>query len=122
MLSGDGGGDGSSGSGDGAASGSGGGSGGRGGDTDQPSRIAPPKVFAGTFLPPLLRPVTLDPTTPTTVDEGFSEQLPYGDRTEPADLPGDGFASIFTEGHAATHGASPIRTDWASAAGRLAAS
>jgi hypothetical protein len=97
-TTGDGGGDGSSGSGDGAASGSGGGSGGRGGDTDQPSRIAPPKVFAGTFLPPLLRPVTLDPTTPTTVDEGFSEQLPYGDRTEPADLPGDGFASIFTEG------------------------
>ncbi|MGH9084619.1 MAG: hypothetical protein ACRDYW_04130 [Acidimicrobiales bacterium] len=91
-------GDGSTGSGDGGEGGSAGGSGGRGGDTNQPSRIAPPKVFSGTFLPPLLRPVTLNPTTPTTVDEGFSEQLPYGDRAQPADLPGDGFASIFTEG------------------------
>jgi hypothetical protein len=98
-TSGDGGGDGgTSGSGNGGSGGSAGTSGGRG-STDQPSRIAPPKVFSGTFLPPLLRPVTLQPTTPTTVDEGFSEELPYGKRALPTELPSDGgFASIFTEG------------------------
>ena len=77
----------------------GGGSGGRGGDPNQPSRIAPPRAFPGTFLPPLLRPVTATPTTSTSVDEGFSEDLPYAPREEAAaELPGDGFASIFTEG------------------------
>jgi hypothetical protein len=96
-ASGDGSGGGSTGSGEGGAGGSGGSSG-RGGDVDQPSRVAPPRVFSGTFLPPLLRPVTLAPTTPTTVDEGYSEELPYGERVQPADIPGEGFASIFTEG------------------------
>jgi hypothetical protein len=97
--SGDGGGtgEGDGGTGDGGAA-SGSGDGGGRGSAGQASKVAPPKVFPGTFLPPLLRPVTATPTTPTTADPGFGETLPYGPGEAPDEVPGGGFASIFTEG------------------------
>lgn len=68
--------------------------------------------LTGTFLPPLLRPSSsLSP--PTTVDGGFSDQLPYGE-VEPGEddpvLPDDELASLFTDGAAGRGMAIPVAT------------
>lgn len=79
-------------------------------------RVSPPRVFAGTFLPPLLRPVGLSgrsSTTPTTADTGFADELPYGDREQGAAdavLPDDGMASITTKGQPGRGMAIPVAT------------
>lgn len=99
--------DGSGSGGTGSGSSSGGGTtGGAGGTPGRPAsgrdRVTAPRVFAGTFLPPLLRPAaeTIQ-TTPTTADPGFDEELPFGDRELGAEdpvLPNDAMASILTDG------------------------
>lgn len=67
--------------------------------------------ISGSFLPPLLRPSASQ--VPTTVDDGFSDRLPYGD-VEPGEddpvLPEDELASIFTEGGAGRGMAIPVAT------------
>lgn len=72
------------------------GTGGSGGSSSPGSggaSVTPPRIFFGSFLPPLLRPTI---TTPTTSDTGFNEVLPYGKRptSSPDDLPGEGLSSI----------------------------
>jgi hypothetical protein len=73
---------------------------------------APRLGISGTFLPPLLRPSSTVPV-PTTVDDGFSDRLPYSD-TEPGEddpvLPEDELASLFTEGAAGRGMAIPVAT------------
>jgi hypothetical protein len=77
-------------------------------------RVSPPKVFSGTFLPPLLRPASQAiQTTPTTADPGYEDALPYGDREQGAEdpvLPSDGMASIFTDGQPGRGMAIPVAT------------
>jgi hypothetical protein len=74
---------------------------------------APRLGISGSFLPPLLRP-SGSFGVPTTVDGGFSEQLPYGQDTEPGEddpvLPDDEMASLFTDGAAGRGMAIPIAT------------
>jgi hypothetical protein len=64
------------------------------------ARVKPPRVFSGTFLPPLLRPIARPaaPTTSTTVDGGFDEALPYEQRPADPVESGGAMASIFTDG------------------------
>ena len=68
--------------------------------------------ITGSFLPPLLRP-SASVQVPTTVDDGFSDQLPY-DASEPGEddpvLPDDELASIFTDGAAGRGMAIPVAT------------
>ena len=70
--------------------------------------------ITGAFLPPLLRPsATVQP--PTTIDDGFSDRLPYSDNeSEPGEddavLPDDELASIFTDGAAGRGMAIPVAT------------
>lgn len=81
----------------GGGSGSTGGSGGSGGSTGSGGTggsggttagtggtgsggVRSPRLFAGTFLPPLLRPASETLGTTTTVDPGFSGVLPYDPR------------------------------------------
>jgi hypothetical protein len=78
------------------------------------ARVNPPQVFAGTFLPPLLRPITsAGPTTSTTADPGYEDALPYGAREQGAEdavVPNDGMASIFTNGQPGRGMAIPVAT------------
>lgn len=97
---------GSSSSGDTGAGGAGsGGSGGSGG-----SRVRRPLVGSASsgFIPPLLT-----PSPPTTVDDGFSEELPFDEREggeqDPV-LPDDQLASAFYEGEAGRGLAIPVAT------------
>ena len=73
---------------------------------------APRLGISGSFLPPLLRPSSTVPV-PTTVDDGFSDRLPYSD-SEPGEddpvLPEDELASLFTEGTAGRGMAIPVAT------------
>jgi hypothetical protein len=73
---------------------------------------APRLGISGSFLPPLLRPsLSLQP--PTTADEGFSEELPYGDQEPGAEdpvLPDDELASAFSGGAAGRGMAIPVAT------------
>lgn len=73
---------------------------------------APRLGIAGTFLPPLLRPQDAV-TTPTTIDGGFEEDLPYDDREpggEDAELPDDDLAAMFGEGGAGRGMLIPVAT------------
>jgi len=109
------------GSGTGGTGGGGGGSGGGGtgsgggGSTPGPrgTSVAPPRVFSGTFLPPLLRPAaqTLS-TTPTTIDDGFTDALPYEQEAgdEEAVLPEGAMASVTSERAAGRGMAIPLAT------------
>ncbi len=106
---GDGGTGGGSGTGSGEGSGgSGEGTSGSGDGTTAPSVhsggvSAPRATFSSTFLPPLLRPQHLTPTTTTTVDEGYQDTLPYGARAADEDTAladEEGLSSAFTEGQA----------------------
>jgi hypothetical protein len=88
----------------GGASGSGSGSAGGGSSAGHRSAaVTPPRVFSGTFLPPLLRPATESlpaRTTPTTVDDGYEDALPYAQAEEGAQdpvLPDGAMASITAE-------------------------
>lgn len=98
------GGDTSGGAGSSSGSGSGSGSGSDGGSGATRSSVTPPRVFSGTFLPPLLRPVTQTlptPTTPTTIDDGYEDTLPYGQEEAGAEdpvLPEGAMASITSDG------------------------
>jgi hypothetical protein len=77
-----------------------------------PTVRAPRLGISGSFLPPLLRPsLSLQP--PTTADEGFSEELPYGDQEPGAEdpvLPDDELASAFSGGAAGRGMAIPVAT------------
>lgn len=92
---------GGSGSGSGSVSGSDGGAAGAG---RRSTPVMPPRVFSGTFLPPLLRPVTQTTAPPTTLDDGYRDALPYEQEagTEEAGaedpvLPDGAMASITAE-------------------------
>jgi len=100
------GGDGGSGSDSGSGSGSG---------SKRSTSVTPPRVFSGTFLPPLLRPVTqtLPAATPTTIDDGYEDALPYEQReagAEDAALPDGAMASITSEGAAGRGMVIPLAT------------
>lgn len=60
--------------------GSGSGSGTGGSGDSGTGGVRAPRLFAGTFLPPLLRPASETLGTTTTVDPGFSDLLPYDPR------------------------------------------
>ncbi|MFZ6003587.1 MAG: hypothetical protein ACOYXM_06590 [Actinomycetota bacterium] len=88
--------------GSGGSDGGGGGSDGSGAGGSSKPRVSAPRVFSGTFLPPLLRPVSQTVTTPTTLDTGYDESLPYARRSgggddEPA-LASESTSSILTDG------------------------
>lgn len=116
--SGDGGSTGSGGGADGGSGsgGSGSGSGSAGGGSGSGRRstaVTPPRVFSGTFLPPLLRPAAETISPPTTVDDGYQDALPYGQQEEGAAeavLPDGAMASITTEGEAGRGMAIPLAT------------
>lgn len=116
--SGDGGNGGSDGSGstDGGTSGSGGSTGSSGSGTapgspgGAPPRVGAPRVFSGTFLPPLLRPATQSITTPTTLDTGYADTLPYIEGAPQNGLPGESLASITSEGQAGRGMVIPVAT------------
>lgn len=103
--------------GDGSAPGTAG-SGSAGGGTSGARRsasVAPPRVFSGTFLPPLLRPASETISPPTTVDDGFKDALPYEQQdeelgAEEAVLPDGAMASITTEGQAGRGMVVPLAT------------
>lgn len=83
------------------------------GSTSSGDRASPPRVFSGTFLPPLLRPAAQtigEPTTPNTADTGFDESLPYEQGEEDPVLPNDAMASIFTGGQPGRGMAIPVAT------------
>jgi len=88
-------------SGDGTAPGSAGGA---------PPTVGAPRVFSGTFLPPLLRPATQSITTPTTLDTGFADTLPYTEGAPERALPGDSLASITSDGDVGRGMVIPIAT------------
>jgi hypothetical protein len=73
---------------------------------------APRLGITGSFLPPLLRP-SVDSIDTPEIDEGFQEELPYGE-SEPGDeeavLPDDEMASLFTDGAASRGMAIPVAT------------
>lgn len=70
----------------------------RGGST---SRVRPPRTgVSRSFLPPLGGPrVSPDQVTPTTLDDGYDEELPYDPIDGPleAEVPDDELAGFFTE-------------------------
>lgn len=72
--------------------------------------IGPPRVFSGTFLPPLLRPASQTISTTTTLDTGFNESLPYEPGAENPVLPKDAMASIVTDGQPGRGMAIPVAT------------
>jgi hypothetical protein len=94
----------------GSDGGTGGGSGGStGGRTSR--RVSPPRVFSGSFLPPLLRPASQTiVTTPTTVDNGFDESLPYERGAEDPVIPEDAMASILSDDRPGKGMAIPVAT------------
>lgn len=118
--------DGGTGTGDGDGSGTGGGSGttdGTGGaatgagaassSSGSSDRVRPPRVFSGTFLPPLLRPTPAraPQVTTTTVDEGYQEELPYGDRApEESALAEEDLSSVFADSEAGRGMVIPVAT------------
>lgn len=107
---------GGSGAGGPGSGGSGAGATGGGSGTGRSTSVAPPRVFSGTFLPPLLRPVaqTLPAsTTPTTADDGFDDALPYEQEEAGAEdpvLPDGAMASITTDRAAGRGMAIPLAT------------
>ncbi|MGQ0831860.1 MAG: hypothetical protein ACT4OV_09295 [Microthrixaceae bacterium] len=112
------GGSGGTGGGSGGGAGDGTGGGGTGGDGSGGAgsgrtsrRVSPPRVFSGSFLPPLLRPATQTiVTTPTTADTGFNESLPYERRAQDPLLPKDAMASVFSDGKPGKGMAIPVAT------------
>jgi len=72
--------------------------------------VGPPRVFSGTFLPPLLRPASQTVSTTTTLDTGFNESLPYERGAENPVLPKDAMASIVTDGRGGRGMAIPVAT------------
>ncbi len=76
-----------------------------------PSGVSAPRVYSGTFLPPLLRPATQTLSPPTTADTGFDESLPYEPGSKDAELPrGESLASIDTPGQAGRGLVIPVAT------------
>lgn len=86
----------------GSTPGGSGGSGGTGGTPGgSPAGVSAPRVYSGTFLPPLLRPASQTLSPPTTADTGFDDSLPYAPRPKNTVVPGgDSLASIETRGQA----------------------
>lgn len=79
-----------------------------GGSAGGGGRVRAPRLgITGTFLPPLLRPSVNDirPTTPTTADTGFDDELPYDEEPGEEDpvLPDDELAAFF-DGDVASRG------------------
>lgn len=76
-----------------------------------PGGVSAPRVYSGTFLPPLLRPATQTLSPPTTADTGFTESLPYEKGSKDAVLPGgDSLASVDTQGQAGRGLVIPVAT------------
>lgn len=103
------------GSGGGATSGGSGGPGGSDGlagtPGGTPGGVSAPRVYSGTFLPPLLRPASQTLSPPTTADTGFNEALPYTQGPGDPALPGgDSLASVDTQDQAGRGLVIPVAT------------
>lgn len=96
----------------GSAPGGSGGSGGTGGSPGgTPAGVSAPRVYSGTFLPPLLRPASQTLSPPTTADTGFDNSLPYAPRPKNTVVPGgESLASIETPGQAGRGLVIPVAT------------
>jgi len=96
----------------GTSGGTSGGTGGSSGGRPASGRVQVPRLgITGTFLPPLLQPRVspVRSTTPTTVDDGYQDALPYEAGEDPS-LEGDESASMVLETAAGRGLAIPIAT------------